>query len=210
MIRILMADDHPVIRSGLKEMLAGEVDMAIVGEVTQGDEVLHVVANTEPDVLLLDISLPGKNGLELLPELRTKNPNVKVLILTIHPERRYAIRALQSGAGGYLTKSCSPMELMTAIRKVAAGNMYLSRELADSLPADFFTANNRMPHEVLSAREFEVMIRLASGLTAHDIAKELHLSQATVYTYRDHVFKKMRMKSIAELTRYAIEHQLVD
>ena len=210
MLRILIADDHPVFRKGLKQIINEANDMAVTGEVSDGLEVLSRVRAGCFDVVLLDISLPGINGIDILKQLRIETPGLPVLMLTMHPEEQYAIRALKAGASGYLTKESTPEELVTAIRKVSAGGKYVSSSLAETLANELGRKEEKPPHETLSDREYQIMPLIATGKTVTQIAKELSLSIKTISTYRSRILEKMGMKNNAELTYYAIKNRLID
>lgn len=210
MLRILIADDHPVFRQGLRQILNEASDMVVTDEVSDGLEVLGRVRVGCCDVVLLDISLPGRNGIDILKQLKKERPKLPVLMLTMHPEEQYAIRALKAGASGYLTKESTPDELITAIRKVSAGGKYVSSSLAETLAYELGRMDEKAPHETLSDREYQIMLLIASGKTVTEIAESLSLSIKTVSTYRSRILEKMRMKNSAELTYYAIKNQLVD
>jgi DNA-binding NarL/FixJ family response regulator len=209
-VRILIADDHPLIREGLKTCLQDEVDMKVVAEARTGHEVLQYVQKERPDLVILDISLPEKSGLDVLKDLKALGLKIPVLVLTMHPEKRYALRALKAGARGYLTKGRAPTELVQAIRKVVSGGKYISETVAEILAIDPGAVIEELPHETLSDREYQVFTGIASGKSVRQIADELSLSEATVYTYRERILGKMKMNSVAELTRYALEHELID
>ncbi len=208
MLNILIADDHPIVRYGLKQILAETPQKAVVDEASSGTEVLSKVRQRDYDVVLLDISMPGMNGLDTLKELRTQRPDLPVLILSIHPEEQYALRVLRAGASGYLTKDSAPDELVAAIQQVSSGRKYISPSLADRLARNLQTNVELAAHEALSDREYHVMCLIASGKTVKDIAGELSLSVKTISTYRARILAKMRMNSNAELIRYAVQHEL--
>ena len=210
MIKILIADDHPVVRKGLKDIIQETSDMTVSGEAGKGQEVLENVRKIDFDVVVLDIAMPGRSGLDILKELKSEKPELPVLILSIHPEEQYAVRVLKAGASGYLTKDIAPDELITAIRKVSRGKKYISASLAEKLAYDLEIGAEKPLHETLSDREYEVMCRIASGKTAKEIAEELYLSVKTISTYRARILEKMQMKNNAELTHYAIKHKLVE
>ena len=210
MLRILIADDHPVFRQGLRQILNETSDIVVTDEVSDGLEVIGMVRASRCDVVLLDISLPGMNGIDILKQLKKEQPGLPVLVLTMHPEEQYAIRALKAGASGYLTKESTPDELVTAIRKVSAGGKYISSSLAEKLAYELGGMNEKAPHETLSDREYQIMLLIASGKTVTEIAKTLSLSIKTVSTYRSRILEKMKMKSSAELTYYSIKNQLVN
>jgi len=210
MLKILIADDHPVFRQGLKQIINETSDMVVTDEVSDGMEVASKVRAGCCDVVLLDISLPGISGIDILKQLEKEQPGLPVLILTMHPEEQYAIRALKAGASGYLTKESTPDELVTAIRKVSAGGKYVSSSLAEKLAYELGRMDGKAPHETLSDREYQIMLLIASGKTVTEIAEILSLSIKTISTYRSRILEKMRMKNSAELTYYAIKTQLVD
>jgi two-component system invasion response regulator UvrY len=190
MIRVLIADDHTVVRHGLKQILSSDAQLQVVGEAVNGDEVLRMVDALRIDALVLDITMPGKNGLDVLKELRRKHPQLPVLVLSMHPEDQFAIRILRAGASGYVTKESAPEELIGALRKVCKGAKYVSPQLAEKL-AVFIEDDKRGPlHEQLSDREYQVMSMLALGKTVSEIADELLLSVKTVSTYRTRVLEK--------------------
>jgi DNA-binding NarL/FixJ family response regulator len=208
-IRILIADDHPIVRAGFKQVLSDTPDLVVADEAGNGEDVLQYLKKKKYDVVLLDISMPGKSGLEILKELKTDYPQLPVLILSIYPEEQYAIRALRAGASGYLTKASAPNELISAIRKISAGGRYISASLAEKLATYLNADMTKSPHETLSDREHQVMRLIASGKTVSQIAESLNLSVKTISTYRAHVLEKMKMKNNAEITLYAVQNKLV-
>ena len=208
MIRVLLADDHAVVRRGLKQILAETEDIRTEGEVDSGAGVLREVRAKKYDMVLLDITLPDQNGLEVLGQLRAVRPNLPVLMLSVHPEEQYAVRALKTGAAGYLTKDSAPEEMVAAIRKVYRGGKYVSAALAERL-VGLLGKQEGAPHESLSEREFQVMLLLANGKSVSEIANRLALSAKTVSTYRSRLMEKLGMKSIAELVRYVMEQGLI-
>ena len=210
MINILIADDHELIREGLKKILKKEADMEVLGEARNAQEVFDQVRNRKLGIVLLDISMPGLSGLDVLTELRQKYPNLPVLILSMHPEDRFAVRALKAGAAGYVTKDSAVGELVKAIRKVVTGSKYVSVRLAEKLADELEKGSEKPPHETLSDREFQVMRMVATGKKVSEIAEELSLSISTVNTYRTRILEKMRMGTNVELTRYAIENHLIE
>jgi two-component system invasion response regulator UvrY len=210
MIRILIADDHPIVRAGLKQVMADAPDMAVADEAADGHEVLAKVRQGQFDVVLLDLSIPGLSGLDVLKQLKSEKPNLRVLILSVHPEDQYAVRVLRAGAWGYVTKASAPAQLIAAIRRVHEGRRYVSAALAERLAEQLEPGAATMPHESLSDREYQVLCLLASGKTATEIADALALSVKTVSTYRSRILEKMGMRSNAELTHYAIQNRLVD
>jgi two-component system, NarL family, invasion response regulator UvrY len=210
MIRILIADDHPLIRQGIHQIMAAETDIVIVAEAADGTSALALAQTVDHDLVLLDLSMPGTNGLEVLKQLKRQRPKVPVLILTIHEEHQFAVRALKSRASGYVMKHAAPEELVSAIRKVAAGGRYLSHSLAEDV-ADYLDGRSeRPPHELLSDREYQVFRLIASGKTTRQIAEQLGLSMKTVATYRARIFEKMQMKTPAEVAAYVVRHKLGD
>ena len=209
MIKVLIADDHPVVRRGLRETLSETDDIHVAGEAGSVHEVRERVRAERWDVILLDISLQGGNGLELLPEIRKERPDARVLILTVYSEQQYAIRALRAGAAGFLTKETAAEKLIEAIRKVAGGGRWVSPELAETLASLLAGETSGEPHERLSNRELEILKMIASGRTVSEIAKELALSVKTVSTHRTRILHKMTMRTNAELTHYAVRHGLV-
>ena len=210
MIKVMIVDDHLIVREGLKQIITEASDITVVDEASNGTEAIEKVRQVACDVLLLDISMPGRSGLEILKDLNNEAPTLSVLILTMHPEEQYAVRVLKAGASGYLTKESAPDELIEAIRKVSSGGKYISSTLAEKLAYDLAIDTGRPPHETLSDREFEVMCMIASGKTVTEIADEMTLSVKTISTYRSRILDKMRMKTNAELTYYSIKNQLVD
>ena len=209
MIKVLIVDDHPIVRQGLQQILKETVDIVVAGEVGNGAEVLKTVMENEVDVILLDIAMPGRNGLEIMREVKQIKPEVRVLILSTYPEEQYAVRAIKDGAAGYLTKESAPDELINAIHKVARGGKYVSAGLAEKLAFYLEKDNEAALHETLSDREYQVMCLLASGKTVKEIGAELALSVKTVSTYRARILEKMHMKNNAALTFYAVKQGLV-
>ncbi len=210
MIRILVADDHAVVRQGVIQILAEVKDMMVKDEAQNGAETLDKIQKYEYDVALLDISMPGRSGLEILEDIKAIRPKLAILILSMHPEEQYAVRALRAGAAGYLTKASAPQELIGAIRKVASGGKYVTASLAEKLADEIEIDATRAPHERLSNREHQIMLMLASGKSVSNIADELCLSVKTISTYRTRVLSKMGMKKNAELTLYAVHNRLID
>lgn len=210
MLRILIADDHPIVRQGLKQILSEESDVKVLGEAQNSHEVLNFVQKQDWDVVILDITMPGRGGLDVLKELKQQRPKLPVLILSMHPEDQYALRALKAGANGYLTKESCTEELVKAIRKILNNGKYISPSLAEKLASNLEVNKSKSPHEQLSDREYQVMCMIASGKTISQIAEELSLSVKTIGTYRTRILEKMKMKTNAELTHYAIKNELVD
>jgi len=209
MIKILVADDHTIVREGLKQIVADVGDMMVADEAGNGQEALQKIREGDYDVILLDISMPGRSGLEVLKDIRAERPKLPVLILSMHSEEQYAVRALRAGASGYLTKASAPDELIGAIRKVSRGRKYVTASLAEKLALELDVDIRKPPHEMLSDREYQVMLMLASGKAVKEIADELCLSVKTISTYRSRILEKMNMKKNAELTLYAIQNSLV-
>ncbi len=210
MIRVLVADDHPLLRSGIKQVLGQESDVAVLGEAEDSEQVLQRIDEQGWDVVVLDIAMPGRSGLDALREIRRRRPNLPVLVLSMHSEEQFAIRAIKAGASGFISKSDAPTEIVRAIRKVVTGKKYVSASLAETLANAIESEAQRPSHEALSDREFQVMCRIASGKTVSQIAVEISLSVKTVSTYRARVLEKMNMRTNAELTRYALQTGLVD
>ena len=207
MLRILIADDHPIVRRGLKQILYDEPDIAIVGEAQSSNEVFELVRTQTWDVVILDITMPGRGGMDTLEELKRQHPDLPVLMLSMHPEDQYAARAFKAGAAGYMTKESALDELIKAIRKITKGGRYVSETFAEKLVA---TMGAEPPsQDNLSTREYQVMLMIASGKTLSQIAVEMALSIKTISTYRTRILEKMQMKSNAEITHYAIKNGLV-
>jgi len=209
MTKILIADDHPIVRRGLKQILTEEHDMAPVGEAHDSQEALELVRKESWDIVVLDITLPGRGGLDVLKEIKQERPKLPVLILSMHPEDQYGVRALKAGASGYMTKETAPDHLIAAIRKITSGGKYVSPVLAERLAIDLQRNTDSPVHEILSDREYQVMCMIASGKSVSQIAEELFLSVKTISTYRSRILAKMRMRSNAELTHYAINNHLI-
>jgi DNA-binding NarL/FixJ family response regulator len=208
--KILVADDHPIVREGLKQILCETFDTIVVDEAGTSQEVLNKVWKNDYDVVLLDISLPDRSGLDVLKELKRAKPELHILMISMHPEAQYAVRAIRAGASGYLTKESAPDDLVAAVQKVLSGRKYISPSLAEKLAFALEVDAEKPVHEMLSDREYQVMCMIASGKMVKEIAGELMLSAKTISTYRSRILRKMRMKSSAELTHYAIKHSLVD
>jgi DNA-binding NarL/FixJ family response regulator len=209
-VRILIADDHPVVRQGLRQILASDSELHVVGEAKDGDEALRCARKLEWDVAIIDFSMPGRNGLELLREIKREYPQRPVLVLSMHPEEAHAVRVLKAGGAGFVNKASASEELTIAIRKVMGGGKYVSPSLAERIALTLAPGGQRPPHEELSDREYRVMWLLASGKQIKQVAREMFLSASTVSTYRTRILKKLQLSSNAELVRYAIKHQLVE
>jgi len=210
LIQVLITDDHPLLRHGLKLVLQQEPDFATPGEAGTADEMLQMLDQRSWDLVVLDIAMPGKTGLEALPEIRKRCPGLPVLILSMHSEELFAIRAIKAGANGYLTKNSGCTDLVRAIRRILAGKKYVSPALAEVLANAVEAGSERPPHEALSDREYHVVCRIASGKSVSEIAEETALSVKTISTYRTRALEKMHMRTNAELTRYAIRSGLVE
>lgn len=207
MTRIVIADDHAIVREGLKRIVAEADDLEVVNEAADGTEVMTRVREQDFDVLVLDLSMPGRSGMELIKLVKAEKPKLRILVLSMHQELQYAVRAIKSGASGYLTKESAPGQLVQALRKIAAGGAYVSAEVAEQLALGAMPgATNALPHEALSDREFEVFQWIAAGLSVTDIAHRLHLSVKTVSTHKAHVMQKMGWQNQNDLIRYAIRH----
>ncbi|MBC8317839.1 MAG: response regulator transcription factor [Desulfobulbaceae bacterium] len=209
MIRILLADDHTIVREGLKQILAETSDIVATGEAANGLQVLNAVRKNRYDLVILDIAMPGRGGLDVLKDLNKEYPALPVLMLSMYPEEQYAVRALKAGASGYLTKESAADELIAAIHKVTQGGKYISGMLAEKLASYLGDSSEKAPHELLSDREYQVMLMIAAGKTVSDIADELSLSVKTISTNRSRALQKMGMKNNAEFTYYAIKESLV-
>lgn len=209
MIRVLIVDDHAVVRQGIRQILADHPDIEVADEAGTEQEAIDKARTGRCSLVLLDLSLPGRGGLEVLKQLREELPRLPVLVLTMHPEDQYAVRTIRSGAAGYLTKQSAPEELVRAVRQVAAGRRYLTAAVAERLADQVRHDDSRPRHEALSDREFQVLRAIAAGRTVSDIARELALSVKTVSTYRARILEKMELRNNAELTHYAFQHGLV-
>lgn len=209
MIRLAIADDHPIVREGLRRIATDGAGITVTGEASTADELFRLLAGAPVDVVLLDVSMPGSNFVETLRDLRERHPSIKVLVLSVHPEDQWAVRALRAGAAGYLTKDHSPEQLVEAIRRVARGGKYVSATLAERLATVIDNGQARAPHERLSDREFQVLRALGSGLAVKEAAVSLQLSAKTVSTYRARLMEKMGLKTNADLVRYVVEHGLM-
>ncbi len=209
MIKVLIADDHAVVRRGLRQILSETPDILVNGEASTVQEVRQLVHDQRWDVVVLDITMPGGSGLDLIAELRRLSPSPRVLVLTVYPEEQYAVRAIRAGAAGFLTKESAPEQLIAAVRKVAGGGRYVSSELAEALASLVAGEAQGAPHERITDREFEIFKMLAAGRTVSQVAQELALSVKTVSTHRTRILKKMEMKTNAELTQYAVRNALV-
>jgi two-component system, NarL family, invasion response regulator UvrY len=210
MIKILIADDHAIVREGLKQIVAEDESMHVLGEAGSAAELFNLLDKEEWSIIILDINMPGKNGLEILKEIHTQRPAIPVLVLSMYSEEHYGLRAIKSGAAGYLQKISAPSELVKAILKVVNGGKYISPELAEKIANSFDLNHKLLPHEYLSDREFQIMCQISAGKTADQISKDLMISIHTVYSYRNRILEKMNMKSNIELTRYVMQNKLTD
>jgi len=208
-LRVLIADDHAIVCEGLKQIISSDPAFMVTAEVNTAAQAMQVVRAGGIDILLLDISLPDRNGIELLKQLKQETPSLKVLICSLHHEDAYALRALRAGAAGYLSKQCAPGTLLNALHQVAIGRKYISAELAQELAAQVGCDIDAEPHQRLSDREYQTLLKLATGMTVTEIAEQLTLSVKTISMYRTRLLQKMRMHNNAELTHYAIRHQLL-
>nr|WP_237712486.1 response regulator transcription factor [Pedosphaera parvula] len=209
-LRILIVDDHAIIRQGLKQILAGEFGLGVFGEANNGTEALEQIWKQSWDVVLLDITMPGKSGLDVLKQIVEAQPNMAVLVLSMHPEDQYAVRVLKTGAAGYITKNTASEEVVNAVKKVLAGGKYVSASLAENLATSLNTPMGKAPHEILSDREYQVMRLIALGKSVKEIAFDLSLSVKTISTYRTRIMEKMKFKTNADIIRYAVHERLVD
>jgi DNA-binding NarL/FixJ family response regulator len=210
MIRIVLADDHTIVREGLKQLLAGAPEFSVIAEARDGREVLKRVREHDFEVLLLDMSMPGKSGIDLIKQVHAEKPKLRILVLSMHEEQQYAVRALKAGAAGYITKDSASARLVEAIRKVAGGGAVISPAVAEQFALAAMPQNEALPHTALSDREFQVFEMLASGESVSAIAERLNLSVKTVSTHKAHVMQKMNLANQSELVRYALNHRLLD
>jgi len=210
MIKILIADDHAIVREGLKQIVAEEKDMLVAGEAGNTNEMFELLKREEFAIIILDISMPGRSGLEALKFLKKNYPEVPALILSMFSEEQYGLRALKAGAAGYLKKVSAPTELVSAIRKIVSGRKYINQSLAEKLADEYDSDMKERMHDKLSDREYQIMCLIASGKSAEEIALDLSISINTVYSYRNRILEKMHLKSNVELTQYALQNKLIE
>lgn len=210
MIRIIIADDHPLVRKGIKDVLEEENDFKVVACAAFPHEILEGIRDHNPDILITDLSMPGRSGLDLISDVKQLFPKLPILVLTMHPEERFAVRALKAGVAGYLTKDTKPEEIIKAVRQIIGGRKFITPSIAEKLATEFDRDLDKLPHEVLSDREYQVFCMISTGVKVRDIADKLSLSIRTVHTYRTRIMEKMKMKTDTELTVYAMEHRLID
>jgi len=209
-VKVAIVDDHAIVRAGLRQFLSEMVDLRVVGEAASGREAIDLVRNTEIDVLIMDLSMPGQSGIDALAMIRAKAPDVGILILSGYPEEQYAVNLIRQGASGYLNKECEPMEIVNAIRTIALGRRYISPSVAELIAQQLNRKEGSAAHDLLSEREFQVFLKLAKGETAGEIANALSLSVKTVSTYRTRLMEKMGLASNSDLTYYALKNKLID
>jgi DNA-binding NarL/FixJ family response regulator len=210
MIKVIIADDHPIVRAGLKQIILEDQSINVAGEAANGADLLRQVRNQDFDVIILDLTMPGMDGIDVLKQLKIEKPHTPVIILTVHPESQYALRILKAGASGYLTKESASDELIRAIRKVHNGGKYINPSLAEKIAFALDEDSGKLPHETLSDREYQVMCLIGSGKTISQVADSLSLSVKTVSTYRSRILEKMKIQNNAELIHYAVQNGLVE
>jgi DNA-binding NarL/FixJ family response regulator len=210
MIRVALVDDHRIVREGLKKILALESDMLVVGEAGSAEEALDLIEQSSPDILLLDISLPGRSGLDIIKDVKNVYPKLGILVLTMHPEEILAVRSLKAGASGYLNKDAASEELVLAVRRIHGGGRYITASVADHLFTAFQSTAGDTPHELLSDREYQVMVLIARGKKNQEIADILAISARTVGTYRTRILQKLNLHSTADIVRYVVDHNLLE
>jgi len=210
MIKIIVADDHPVFREGLKRILSKEIDMDVSGEVSSGEELLNELTESEYDLIVLDVGLPGRSGIDILADIRKMDAKIPILIYSMHPEERFGVRAFKAGADAYLSKEEKPDVLFKAIRRISMGHKYITPTIAEQMAHTLEDSSDAVPHEKLSTREFEIMLKIAKGNSVKQISEKLSISTNTVNTYRSRIFEKMGFNNNIELTRYVIDNKLID
>ncbi len=209
MINIIIVDDHSIVREGLKQIVAEVSDINVSGEAASYTELISLLKNTDCSLVVMDINIPENSGIEITKEITLQYPHIRVLILSMYSEEQYGVRAIKAGASGYLQKVSAPTDLITAIRKIYNGGKYISPLLAEKLVDFINTSKDNLPHEILSDREYTVMLKIAAGLSAEEIANELNISMNTVYSYRNRIFEKIHLKSNVELTQYVLRNNLL-
>jgi len=210
MLNVIIADDHPLIREGFRRILESEIDLKVVSEASNGEELLRLVRNNVPGLVIMDLSMPGRHGLDVLQELKLEFPGLPLVIVSMHPEERFAVRAIRLGASAYLTKESAPQELVKAVRIVMGGQKYITSKVGSQLANAIGDSNARLLHESLSNRELQVLCLLASGRSTRDISKELYISANTVHTYRARILEKLSLKSNVDLSLYALRNNLIE
>jgi len=210
MIRIVIADDHAIVREGLKRIVTAAQDMAVVGEAADGAQVMQQVRESDFEVLVLDLSMPGRSGMELIKQVRSERPRLRILVLSMHEELQYAVRAIKSGASGYLSKESAPLQLMQVLRKIASGGAFISSDVAEQLALGSMLGSISAAHEKLTDREFEIFRLIAMGMSVTDIAVRLNLSAKTISTHKANLMQKMNLQNQSELIRYAIKHGVTE
>jgi DNA-binding NarL/FixJ family response regulator len=210
MIKVILADDHSLFREGVKRILTDSTGIVVTDEARDGQDLFNKLKKSDCNVVLLDISMPGRSGLDVLKQLKSERPDLAVLVLSMHAEEEYAERMLQGGAAGYLVKQCSPDELIEAIHRVAQGKKYITSSLAEILADHLGRTADKLPHEILSDREYEVMCMIASGKSRRDVADELSLSNKTISAHRAHILEKLNLKNNVQLIHYAVQNKLVE
>ncbi len=210
MIRVLIADDHALVRDGLRHVLQSAAGFEVAGEAVDGISALQLARKQDAEVMVLDLSMPGRNGLELIKQIREEKPRLRILVLTMHAEEQYAVRAFKAGASGYLTKESASTELVNAVSKIAAGGAYVSATMAERFALSLTQPEDTLPHQRLSDRELDVFKRIVTGSTITEISQQLCVSAKTVSTYKTRILEKMQMQHDAALVRYAVEHKLFD
>jgi len=210
MIKILIVDDHAIVREGLKQIVAEENDMVVSGEAKDSSELFTLVKDSHFDIAIIDISMPGRSGLDALKDLKKTKPDLPVLILSMFSEEQYGLRAIKAGAAGYMKKVSAPNELVSAIRNIVKGGKYINQSLAEKLAEEYGGRANPQLHEKLSDREYQIMCLIASGKSAEEISNDLSISVHTFYTYRNRILEKMQLKSNVELTQYVIQNKLIE
>jgi len=208
--KVMLVDDHAVVRMGFRLLLDGSPDIRVVAEAESGEDAVRRYTEVKPDVVVLDLSMPGRSGIELIRQVKAERSDLRVLVLSMHDEQQYAVRAIRAGASGYLTKDTVAKQLVAAIEKIASGGMFITPAVAEALAIGLQTPTEELPHKRLTDREYEILLLLASGESVNGIGKRLHLSAKTVSTHKTHILEKMNARSLVELVRYAITHDLLE